>query len=73
MHSGSIVQNHIRYDDYVNWFIKTHPDKNLNLRLSPKKLRTHSNREQLIIMMRKHHPWLEEINIFVLKIEVCAI
>ena len=49
--------------------MESFPNKDLNLRLSPQKLRTHSNREQLIILMKKYHPWQEELNVFILKVE----
>ena len=58
-----------RYNKYVRWFLKN-GDGDLNLRLSPKKLETRSNRGQHIIIMRKHHPWMEEINLCILLLEV---
>ena len=43
------------------------------MRLSPKKLSTISNREQYILLARKWHTWLEEINMLILIVEESGI
>ena len=68
-----LISTQERYRAYVNWFFKKHQGKDLNLRLSKKKLPTKSLREQLVMIMRRFHPWKEELNKFVLRLEESGI
>ena len=68
-----LISTQDRYRTYINWFIKQHPKQNLNLRLSKKKLPTKSLREQLVMILRRFHPWKEDLSKFVLRIEECGI
>ena len=68
-----LVSSNYRYNEYVDWLINNKPMENLNLRLSRKRLHTKSNREQFIVLMRKYHPWLEEINYCILQLEESGI
>ncbi len=56
------------YQGYLHWLQKT--GKDLNLRLSPNKLITRLFSEQYIMLHSKYHPYAEELNLFVLKVEV---
>ena len=68
-----LVTSKEKYINYITWFTKTHPNEDLNLRLSHKKLSTRSNREQYIMLFRKYHPWINKINEFILRMEQSGI
>lgn len=68
-----LVSSKERYINYITWFTKTHPNEDINLRLSPKKLSTRSNREQYIMLFRRYNPWINKINEFVLRMEQSGI
>ena len=68
-----LVSSKEKYINYITWFTKTHPNEDINLLLSPKKLSTRSNREQYIMLFKKHHPWINKINEFVLRMEQSGI
>ena len=68
-----LVSSKDRYINYVNWFTKNYPNEDLNVRLSPKKLVTKSGREQYHLLLRRYHPWISEINIFILRMEQSGI
>ncbi len=71
-----VVMKQRKYQGYVNWFYKQDfkDDNNepllINLRLSSHKLDTKSMTEQYIMLTKKYHPFVEDINRFVLIIEV---
>ena len=67
-----IIMKQRKYQGYVNWFYKQDFKEplDLNLRLSPHKLDTKLMTEQYVMLTKKHHPYLEEMNRFVLIVEV---
>ena len=67
-HDAVLISTQERYRSYVNWFIKNKPGEDLNLRLSKKKLPTKSLRGQLVMLLRRFHPWKEELDYFILRI-----
>ena len=56
------------YRGYLFWLKAK--GRRVDLRLSPKKLDTRTNTEQFIMLLPKFHPYLEELNLFILKLEV---
>ena len=64
-----LISTKERYISYINWIIKMKGPKYVNIRLSNKKLPTLSLKEQLIILLRRFHPWKEDLDRFILKIE----
>lgn len=65
-----LISTKERYNSYVNWLITN--KKPLNLRLSKTILPTKSLRSQLVMLMRRFHPWKEDLDKFVLRIEECG-
>ncbi len=67
---GSIlVMKQRKYQNYVNWFSKTMKET-LNLRLSQHKLDTRLMTEQYILLLKRYHPFIEDLNRFILIVEV---
>ena len=66
-----LISTKERYNSYINWLIKTHVGS-LNLRLSKTILPTKSMRSQLVMLMRRFHPWKEDLDKFILRIEECG-
>ncbi len=66
-----IVMKQRQYDGYVKWFSKEKPEEDLNLRLSTTTLDTRLMTQQFVMLLKKFHPYVEEVNRFVLIIEVC--
>ena len=66
-----LISTKERYRSYVNWAIRN--KHKLNVRLSKMKLPTVSLREQLVMVMRRFHPWKENLDKFILKIEETGI
>ena len=64
-----LISTKERYIAYINWIMRKKGPKYVNIRLSKKKLPTLSLKEQLIILLRRFHPWKEDLNRFILKIE----
>ena len=62
-----LISTKERYIAYINWIMRMKGP--INIRLSKKKLPTLSLKEQLIILLRRFHPWKEDFNKFILKIE----
>ncbi len=63
-----IVMKKRTYRGYVFWLKKK--GLKIDLRIAPNKLDTKMNVEQFIMLHGKYHPYSEEINYFILKIEV---
>ena len=64
-----LISTKERYISYINWVTRTKGPKYVNIRLSKKKLPTLSFKEQLIILLRRFHPWKEDLNKLILRIE----
>ena len=65
-----IIMQKRTYLNYVIWLSKNHPNEYTNLRLSPYKLDTKFNTEKYILLHAKFNPYAEELNRFILLIEV---
>ena len=65
-----IVLKKRTYRGYIVWLSKNHANESTNLRLSPKKLDTRVDTEQFIMLHSKYHPYSEELNRFILAVEV---
>ena len=60
-----------RYYEFANWFLKNNKEnEKFNLRMSKTKLKTRTNQPQFVLIMKKFHPWTEELNRIILRIEV---
>ena len=72
-HDAILISTRDRYYNYINWFIRHYPNEDLNLRLSKTKLPTKSLREQLVLVLRRFHPWKEDLDKFVLRTQESGI
>ncbi len=66
--SALMIMKKGTYRGYLFW-LKNNGGK-FDLRLSPTKLDTRTNTEQFIMLHSKYHPYSEELNRFILRIEV---
>ena len=66
-----LISTKERYRSYANWAIRN--GHKIKVRLSKAKLPTVSLREQLVMVIRRFHPWKEDLDKFILKIEETGI
>ena len=72
--SALLISTKYRYSEYIDWFIKNRPkNETMDMRLSSKKLITKINNEQFILLLRKFHPWQEELNRVILMVEASGL
>ena len=64
-----IISTKERYNSYIYWLKKEKKESERVVRLSKKKLNTVSMREQLVLLLRRFHPWKEDLDKFILRIE----
>ncbi len=71
-----IVLKKRKYQGYVNWFLKNKAIDNkvgavkMNLRMSPHNLDTRLMTKQYILLLRRYNPFIEDLNRFLLIVEV---
>ncbi len=58
------------YKGYLFWHKKNQIKSDPEVRIAPNKLDTRINVEQFVMVHSKYHPYSEELNRFILKIEV---
>ena len=73
-HDAVLISSEERYITYINWLLRRSAhQKGINLRLSKKKVKTVSLREQLVLISRRFHPWKEDLDLFILRVEESGI